>query len=55
MNAKNLLERRDMPYVIYRNYFISYDKREIIDTDLTLKEAQAYCKNKETSYKTCTS
>jgi len=41
-------------YKIVRHYQNSYRKRTI-DTGLTLEEAQAHCRDKETSSRTCTS
>lgn len=39
-------------YKIIRGYKDS-DKREVIDTGLTLDEAQAHCRDPETSSSTC--
>jgi hypothetical protein len=46
-------------YKIVRNYFNSdratgIPGRRVIKTGLTLEEAQAYCRDPETSSKTCT-
>jgi hypothetical protein len=42
-------------YKIVRNYFNSDIRRRTIETGLTLEEAQAHCRNPETSSSTCTS
>lgn len=42
-----------MSYKIVRHYFRN-SKHRTIDTGLTLEEAQAHCRNPETSYNTCT-
>lgn len=42
-----------MKHIIMRIYKDS-DKREVIKTGLTLEEAQAHCRDRETSSSTCT-
>lgn len=42
-------------YNIVRCYFKAYPRRRIIRRNLTLEEAQAWCRNPETSSSTCTS
>jgi len=45
------LENTMETYMIVRKYFQGDD--EVIDTDLTLDEAQEHCQDPETSSKTC--
>lgn len=42
-----------MYYKIMRHFLLGAPER--VKTGLTLQEAQAHCKNPETSYNTCTS
>ena len=41
-------------YKIVRGFFNDDFDSEIIDTDLTLEEAREYCRDSETSSRTCT-
>ena len=43
----------DTTYKIVRRYFRGHE-RKVIETGLTLEEAQAHCQDPETSSKTCT-
>ena len=43
-----------MQYKIVR-FFYSSDQRRVIDTGLTLQEAQVHCRNPESSSRTATS
>ncbi len=45
----------DIVYNIIRFYREASIRRRVIDTGLTLAEAQAHCNNPETSSSTCTS
>lgn len=42
-----------MTYRIERVYFEHEELREILETGLTLEEAQQHCKDPETSSRTC--
>jgi len=42
-------------YKIIRHYFRSNMSNRVIETGLTLAEAQAHCQDPETSSRTCTS
>ena len=48
-----LKEDSEMKYKIIRHYFNNYGKRTIM-TGLTLEQAQAHCRDPETSSSTCT-
>ncbi len=41
-------------YKIIRGFFNDDYKDEVIDTDLSLEEAKAHCRDPETSSRTCT-
>jgi hypothetical protein len=43
-----------MSYKIVRNFQAPWRKSRTIETGLTLEQAQAHCKNVETSSSTCT-
>ena len=43
-----------MTYRIIRNYFKAGIRKRTIRTGLTLEQAQAHCRNPETSSSTCT-
>lgn len=45
--------RPDMTYKIVRRFFMGH-KPQIIATGLTLAQAQAHCRDRETSSSTCT-
>jgi hypothetical protein len=47
-----LIQDEDTTYMIIRKYQNHPDK--VIDTDLTLAEAQAHCRDPETSSRKCT-
>lgn len=41
-------------YKIVRGYRDDSDKRLVVETDLTLEEAREWCRDSETSSRTCT-
>lgn len=41
-------------YKIIRGFFSDDYENEVIETDLTLEEAKAHCRDPETSSRTCT-
>ena len=56
MLAKRLVgyRKRIMPtYKVIRRFFDDRFPSEVIETDLTLKQAQKHCQDKQTSSRTC--
>ncbi len=43
-----------MTYMIVRSYFDDAYESEVVETGLTLEEAQEHCRSPETSSRTCT-